>query len=141
MPRVKSEPNTIGKKLEKMMDEAFVDADHSMQLFRAWIELKAMTLFEKVIKYPIEEAIFPDDLSYLNLSTRAENGLRRMGLSTIGDVVSKFESIEDFQYARNLGKNSAKEIMLAIFLYQFSALDKEGQKRYAEHVISMNMED
>lgn len=123
--------------IEQRFDNAFKYCDETMELFRAWIELRAIE--HSILRFPVMRSIYEDDIAYLDLSTRPENALRRNGINTIGDLVKKHTRIEDFSLMRNLGKLSAIEVMVALFCYQFSILSSDYQKRFIQKVIDLNM--
>ena len=47
-------------------------------------------------------------------------------------------SKKQLQKLRNLGRNTAEEILIKLFLYQFSLLDDEGKKEYVRDVVERN---
>ena len=47
-------------------------------------------------------------------------------------------SKKQLQKLRNLGRNTAEEILIKLFLYQFSLLDDEGKKEYVREVVERN---
>lgn len=57
---------------------------------------------------PEEQAIFNKPVSDLNLSVRARKCMTRLGINTIGELISK--STEDLMEARNFGVTSLNEI-------------------------------
>ena len=46
----------------------------------------------------------------LDLSTRACNCLRRAGIQSVQDIISRIHSIEDFNNIRNMGRLSSEEV-------------------------------
>ena len=87
------------------------------------------TLVTKAMKNGIDE---------LELSVRAYNCLRRAGYGTIESVISHINGRDDLLKLRNMGRKSADEFMLKLFLYTYESLEPEKQKAYLERVRSMN---
>ena len=56
-----------------------------------------------------------DDISVLNLSLRAENGLRRAGISTVQKLMDT--PTEDIVKIRNMGKRCAEETIQQLNVY------------------------
>ncbi len=74
----------------------------------------------------------------LELTVRSYNCLRRAGYDTINSVVTDIDRREDFNKIRNMGRKSADEVMLKLFLYTYENLKPEKRKAYLEKVRSMN---
>ena len=66
------------------------------------------------------------DIGELNLSVRSFNCLKRAGWNYIGDILRNIEGWQDLLRIRNLGKNSADEIMKNLIDYQKSLLKEQG---------------
>ena len=85
------------------------------------------------------------DIDVLDLRPRAYNCLRRYGFNTISDVVNGVETKEgetskkQLLRIRNLGKNTAEEILIKIFYYQFLILSDEKKRTYMQSVVEANM--
>ena len=79
-----------------------------------------------------------DNIDNLELSVRSYNCLKRAGFNTVNDVVSAIERREDLYKIRNLGRKSADEVMLRIFLYNYTNLKPEKRKAYIEKIKTMN---
>jgi len=86
----------------------------------------------------VNQGIMREPLDNLNLSVRSSNCLKRAGMNTIGDLVNAIDDQDDLLKYRNLGNNSAKEIMNQLFKYQYDVLNPEAQERYIETVLAMN---
>ena len=84
------------------------------------------------------------DIEVLDLRPRAYNCLKRFGFNTLGDVVNGVETKEgesskkQLLKIRNLGKNTAEEILIKLFYYQFLILSDERKKTYMNKVITSN---
>ena len=84
------------------------------------------------------------DIEVLDLRPRAYNCLKRFGFNTLGDVVNGVETKEgesskkQLLKIRNLGKNTAEEILIKLFYYQFLILSDERKKSYMNKVITSN---
>ena len=74
----------------------------------------------------------------LELSVRSYNCLRRAGYQTINSVVNDIDRREDLFKIRNLGRKSADEVMLRLFLYTYENLKPEKRRSYLEKVKAMN---
>ena len=78
------------------------------------------------------------DIDELELSVRSYNCLRRAGYQTINSVVNDIDRREDLFKIRNLGRKSADEVMLRLFLYTYENLKPEKRKSYLEKIKAMN---
>ena len=80
----------------------------------------------------------------LEFSVRSNNSLRRAGIHTVGELVEECYAKPDatsrkqLQRYRNLGKNSADEILIKLFYYQFSILPESRKRAYMEKVAELN---
>ena len=79
-----------------------------------------------------------NDIDELELSIRSYNCLRRAGYQTVNSVVDNIDRREDFSKIRNLGRRSADEIMLRLFLYTYENLKPEKRRAYLEKIKEMN---
>ena len=85
------------------------------------------------------------EIDVLDLNTRAYNCLRRNGLNTVGDVVNGVEtrdgesSKRQLLRLRNLGKNTAEDILIHMFYYQFMVLPDDRKKPYMEKIAAINL--
>lgn len=110
---------------ERIDDAAFVD----------WLcERKGIFRF---VVYQGMEAM-EENIDSLELSVRSYNCLRRAGYDSINSVVNDIDRREDFAKIRNLGRKSANEIMLKLFLYTYENLKPEKRKAYLAKVKGMN---
>lgn len=78
------------------------------------------------------------DILDLELSVRSYNCLKRSGYETVGQLVDSIEGMEQLRKIRNLGKKSADEIMLTLFLYQYTILKQEKKQAYINRFKEMN---
>ena len=92
------------------------------------------------IKFPVymSRKLMNSDIESLELSVRAYNCLKRMKYSTIGDLVNDIEKEENLLRIRNLGKNSAKEIMEKLLDYQYEMLTPEKRERFLKRIEELN---
>lgn len=90
------------------------------------------------------------DIEMLSLSVRSYNSLKRAGLNTIGKIIGSIESMQDLLKFRNLGKNSAVEIMQKMKEYQESLLTdidrtviirRKAEKEKSQQTISLDERD
>lgn len=126
------EPTRLGEKtnFEKLIleihtdgtltpDEALTKAvnilvDH-LNLFLNPEVIKVQTI-KKAEEVPVESILEEDKLSLpideLEISSRATNSLKKLGITTIGDLVKMTE--KDLQEAKSIGKKAIKEIKEAL---------------------------
>lgn len=84
------------------------------------------------------------DIDVLDLRPRAYNYLKRYGYNTVGDVVNGVETREEesskrqLLKIRNLGRNTAEEILMKIFYYQFLVLPDEKKCDYMQKIVTAN---
>ena len=87
------------------------------------------------------------DIEVLDLRPRAYNCLRRRGFNTISNLVNGVYTKEtetskrQLLKIRNLGRNTAEEILTKLFYYQFQILPEEKKKEYLLEVQQLNQED
>ena len=62
----------------------------------------------------------------LDLSTRACNCLRRAGIQSVQDIISRIHSIEDFNNIRNMGRLSSEEVCEKLAEYGFILVPEQG---------------
>ena len=86
----------------------------------------------------VNQQMLESNLTELELSVRSYNCLKRAGYSTIGELVEKINGMEDLKVIRNLGKKSAKEIMLVLMGYQFMNLSVDRKKKYVDRIKTLN---
>ena len=94
----------------------------------------------KYYVYP-ETAYMKEPLEVLGLKVRAYNCLKRAGYQTIGDVAEKIGSLSQLLKLRGLGKQTAAEIVVKIFLYQYSNLKPEKRMEYFLDILELNSEN
>lgn len=78
------------------------------------------------VSIPISEKDMDTDITELNLSVRAFNGLKRRGVSTVRDLVGIIENGE-LICVRNLGRLSVSQIKTTVLDYCYSQLT-DGEK-------------
>lgn len=85
------------------------------------------------------------DIEVLDLRVRAYNCLRRNGYNTIDNLVNGVYTKENesskrqLLRLRNLGRNTAEEILLKLFYYQFNVLSDERKKSYMKKIVEANL--
>ena len=77
------------------------------------------------------------DICELALSGRPYLCLKRAGYKTINSMIDDIDRREDFSKKR-VGRKSADEIMLRLFLYTYENLKPEKRRAYLEKVKEMN---
>ncbi len=78
------------------------------------------------VSIPISENDMDTDITELNLSVRAFNGLKRRGVSTVRDLVGIIENGE-LICVRNLGRLSVSQIKTLVLDYCYYQLN-DGEK-------------
>ena len=89
------------------------------------------------VSVPISKKDMDTDISQLNLSVRAYNGLKRNGVSTIRDLVKIIETGE-LNYVRNLGRISVSQIETTLMDYCYNQLDDKGKISFFQTIINNN---
>ncbi len=107
----------------------------SDQDFVDWVCEKGGTF--RFVVYQGLEAM-DKDLSELELSVRAYNCLKRAKYDTINSMVADINGRRDLLKIRNMGRKSANEIMMKLFLYTYVNLKPEKQQAYLDKVREMN---
>lgn len=84
------------------------------------------------------------EIDVLDLGVRGYNCLKRHGFNTLRDLVNGVETKEDatskrqLLSVRNLGRNTAEEILMKLFYYQFQILTDEGKRQYMQRIVESN---
>ncbi|MBR6403452.1 MAG: hypothetical protein IKS48_08740 [Eubacterium sp.] len=85
------------------------------------------------------------EIDVLDLSMRGYNCLKRHGFKTLRDLVNGVETKDDatskkqLLRLRNLGRNTAEEILMKLFYYQFQILSDEGKRNYMQQIVELNL--
>ena len=85
-----------------------------------------------------------EDVAVMDLSQRAINCLRRSGINTVGQLVKSFHTKEgetskkQLRKLRNLGQNTADDILIKLFFHQFTVLSENRRKSYMDKILEMN---
>ena len=122
----------VTKEMNKYLDG--ITIEDILILNRKWFHFQVMFTREQLMQ----------DIEVLDLRTRAYNGLKRYGIRTLSDVVNGFETREGLSskkqllQIRNLGKNTAEEIIIKIFYYQFMVLSDEKKRAYMKQILEIN---
>lgn len=104
---------------------------------------------KKTFHYPVfftKEQI-SQEIEVLDLSVRAYHCLKRAGYSTLGSLVNGIytkdgeTSKRQLKKIRNLGQNSADEIMIKLMNYQFMVLPDYKKKDYMNKILDLNFVD
>lgn len=90
--------------------------------------------------YPEQECM-KQDISVLELSVRANNCLRRADIHTVRDLVLRIDSEDDLRRLRQCGSTSVREIMEAVFLYQYEQLSDHKKERFMKRLYELNEEN
>lgn len=122
------EQDLMSKKVAEVIDD---------KNFEAWIR-NHHGVFRFPV-YPDSEAM-KEDIAAMELSVRSYNCLKRAGYTTISSLVNGISNKEDLMTIRNCGIKSQREILLFIFLYQYSKLKPERKIMYQKRVYEMNGE-
>ena len=78
------------------------------------------------------------DIDALDLSVMSYNCLKREGYVTINSVVEAISGKCDLMKIRSMGKLSADEVMIRLFLYTYEHLSDDRKAGYLERVMEMN---
>ena len=84
------------------------------------------------------------DIEVLDLSVRSYNCLKRAGFNTLGNLVNEIytkdgeTSKHQLLRIRNLGKNSADEILIKLMNYKFMILSESRRKAYMDKILEIN---
>ena len=87
------------------------------------------------------------EIEVLDLSVRAYHCLKRAGYNTLGSLVNGIytkdgeTSKKQLKKIRNLGQNSADEIMIKLMNYQFLILPDYKRKAYMNKILELNFID
>ena len=106
------------------------------------ILIRNRKMFQFKVMFTSEQ--MAQDIDVLDLRPRAYNCLKRYGYNTVGDVVNGVETREEesskrqLLKIRNLGRNTAEEILMKIFYYQFLVLSDEKKCDYMQKIVTAN---
>ncbi len=84
------------------------------------------------------------DVEVLDLKPRAYNCLKRYGFNTLNDLVNGVYTKENesskrqLLRIRNLGRNTAEEILMKLFYYQFQVMPDSRKKWYMQRIVELN---
>ena len=84
------------------------------------------------------------DVEVLDLKPRAYNCLKRYGFNTLSDLVNGVYTKENesskrqLLRIRNLGRNTAEEILMKLFYYQFQVMPDSRKKWYMQRIVELN---
>ncbi len=79
-------------------------------------------------------------LEELDLSVRSSNCLHRAEYFKIGQLVDALAAGMSLSSIRNCGKNSAREIMEQLFLYQYDKISREKKEIYLLETVVYNLQ-
>ena len=104
---------------------------------------------KKTFHYPVffTKEQMSQEIEVLDLSVRAYHCLKRAGYSTLGSLVNGIytkdgeTSKRQLKKIRNLGQNSADEIMIKLMNYQFMVLPDYNKKDYMNKIMDLNFVD
>ena len=104
---------------------------------------------KKTFHYPVffTKEQMSQEIEVLDLSVRAYHCLKRAGYSTLGSLVNGIytkdgeTSKRQLKKIRNLGQNSADEIMIKLMNYQFMVLPDYNKKDYMNKILDLNFVD
>lgn len=89
------------------------------------------------VSIPINPNDMNTDIAELNLSTRAFNGLKRIGVSTICDLVRIIENGE-LTCVRNLGRLSVSQIKTIVLNRCYKQLSNSEKVVFFQKMITIN---
>ena len=91
-----------------------------------------------VFHFYFTRSIRETDISALELSVRAYNGLKRAGYHTVGDLAEAICSGTDIRKIRNCGLKSYSEIMEKLFLYNLANIPEAKREKYIIDMVQKN---
>lgn len=106
------------------------------------ILLRNRKLFHYHVMFTAEQ--MKQDVEVLDLSVRAYHCLKRFGFNTLGNLINGIYTKENetskrqLLKVRNLGKNTAEEILMKLFYYQFNVLPDSQKREYMLEVAASN---
>ena len=85
----------------------------------------------EMIQFPFfyNDSILNIPIHELDLSVRAMNGLKRQGISTIGQIIENWNCLKDIKH---FGSKCIRETKSAIFNYNVERLSKEQTLKFLE---------
>jgi len=88
-------------------------------------------------KFPIYESeeLYNTNIDDLELDTRGKRALRDGNISTIRDLVDKWNTLEKI---KGTGRKTVNKIHESLVAYQYSLLNDAKKKRYLERIIELN---
>ena len=118
------------EEMNKMIREKISDTE-----FLQWI-----CKYHGKFRFPVynDMAYMDEDIEALSLSVRSYNCLKRAGYQKISSVVGNIKGREDLQEIRNMGRKSADEVMVKLFLYTYDNIAQEKKKGYLNRVRELN---
>ncbi len=87
----------------------------------------------------ITQSMSDTPLENLELGARPYNSLKRAGYNTVGELVDDLTEGKELSRIRNCGRNSIREIMIQLFLFQYYSLPAERRESYLLEVVGMNV--
>ncbi len=94
--------------------------------------------FNICVRIPLSERYCNQSIDVLDLSVRANNGLRRSGVNKVGDIIDIIMSDVGLSHIRNLGKKSVSEIKTSILIYGYDELNDREKRNFWNDFIFMN---
>ena len=73
----------------------------------------------------------------LTLSVRSNNALRRSGIATIGELITRLNE-GDLKSIRNLGNKSVNEIKTKVLVFGFDQLSEKGKMAFLYDLVENN---
>lgn len=83
------------------------------------------------------ESKYASNIEELELSVRSYNGLKRVGMDTIEQVMTAINN-GTLSSVRNLGNKSCREIRMKMLEYGFASLTEYGKKQFIKNLIDIN---
>lgn len=78
------------------------------------------------------------DIEELDLTVRAKNCLKRAGIKSIYDLMTKITGRADLDRIRGCGVDTSRLIMEELFVFQYSQLRPEHIEGYMDKLVEMN---
>ena len=118
------------------------DRFYSEEARKLWEQAAKNGILETLQSLGVERAIVPYhkrvseiSIEEMNLSVRSNNGLKRVGIETFGQLQAWLVAGNTIRSIRNLGEKSVKEIKKNFFELCYAQLSGNEQMRYWQKVM------
>lgn len=120
----------MGKDQKSTMNEIFNGIDG--------VALKESPGARFVFPMYMTQSMKEKSIDDLELKPRASNCLKRAGYNTVGDLTKAVSSGTSLMRIRGCGKDTVRDIMENLFLFQYNSLPSDRQDQYLMEVVKVN---